>query len=131
MSDMDTCPSAPPLSAGLLDLEQLESLIVLGAEDFRELLGDVIGSVPGQITRIHADIHAGDAPHLRAHAHELRGMLLYFGCQALAMRLDELEHHPQAPSAEAAAIHADLETLWHHSLAAIQAWQLTVPEFAA
>lgn len=127
-----TKPSHPeyPQNSPLLDIEQLETLIVLGAADYHDLFGDVTGSVPDRIQRIGAAIQAGNAKQLRADAHELRGMLLYFGCEAMTRRLNLLELPPSPATAEAGAIQEQLLELWQQSLAAIQQWQQSVPELA-
>ena len=125
-------PSYPelPQAPTLLNLEQLETLVVLGRGDYLDLLNDVIQSVPLQLERIRSAIEDGRANQLAATAHELRGMLLYFGCDAMTRRLDPLENQPVIPPAEATAIHAQLLSIWQQSLAAIKLWEESVPDFA-
>jgi len=113
----------------LLNVEQLQSLVALGAADYFDLIGDVIGTVPGRINQIVAAIQGGDAKQVRAEAHGLRGMLSYFGCEALTSSLNTLEQQP-LPAPEAAdTIQAQLQALWQQTLSAIQQWEKTVPEF--
>ena len=120
----------PSQAPTLLNLEQLEALVVLGKDDYLDLLNDVMLSVPVRLERIRVAIEDEDAKQLAATAHELRGMLLYFGCDAMTRRLDPLEQQPVVPPAEADAIHADLLSIWQQSLAAIKLWEQSVPEFA-
>jgi len=129
MSAHSPVPSEPAQAPTLLNLEQLESLVVLGRGDYLDLLNDVIQSVPVQLERIRAAIADGRAKRVSATAHELRGMLLYFGCDAMTRRLDPLENQPAIPPGEAATIHADLLSIWQQSLAAIKRWEQSVPDF--
>ena len=123
-------PSELPQAPSLLNLEQLETLVVLGRVDYLDLLDDVVQSVPVQLERIRAAIGDGRAKRVSATAHELRGMLLYFGCDAMTRRLELLENQPAIPAADAATLHADLLSIWQQTLAAIKRWEQSVPDFA-
>lgn len=130
MSANPSSLSGPSQGPSLLNLEQLETLVVLGRVDYLDLLNDVSQSVPVQLDHIRAAIAGGQASQLAATAHELRGMLLYFGCDAMTGRLGALEAQPVVAAAQAGTIHAELLSVWQQTLAAIQLWEKTVPGFA-
>ncbi len=117
------------MQAPLLDLEPLESFVVLGYEDYLDLLGDVIRDVPGHLESIHTAILAGNSADVSTRVHSFRGMVSYFGCIALTGRLAELERQPAIAPTEAAAIHTELQDLWDRSLAALKDWEKSVPDF--
>ena len=125
---------APKITAAatgpLLDFRQLKPLAAIGIVDFRDLLNDVVEDVPAHLDKIRAAIQADDAPELQARAHTFRGMIANYGCIALAERLTRLEYQDQVIPAQAATIHAELQDLWDRSLAAIEVWEKSVPEFA-
>jgi len=129
MSATETSHPDHPEDSQLLNVEQLQSLVTLGAADYFDLIGDVIGSVPGRISQIAAAIQEGNAKQLRADAHGLRGMLSYFGCEAMTRSLNFLELQPLPEPAAASAIQARLQALWQKTLDAIQKWEKSVPEF--
>lgn len=118
------------MESTLLDHQQLESFIDLGFDDYLDLLGDVIHDVPGHLAHLRAAIQQGDSRELNARAHSLRGMLSYFGCVAMTDRLARMEHHESVVPDQAAATHSELHSLWEKSLAAIKAWEKSVPGFA-
>ena len=129
-SDAVSTSSAPPASA-LIDPEQLATFIDLGAEVYHEILNDAMPQISELIASIRDAIAANDPAMLNHAAHKACGTLLTFGCTALAQRCQSLESlNPVIPS-QAASIHAELESLWSQSLAAIKQWELSVPEFAA
>jgi HPt (histidine-containing phosphotransfer) domain-containing protein len=123
-----THPDLPP-EAPLLDFHQLETFIVIGIDDYRELLGDVVIEVPQQLEQIREAIQQGDAVTLKARAHGLRGLLAYFGCVAMTRRLAHLETQAGVAPAQADATHAELQALWEQSLAALAEWEKSVPDF--
>ena len=120
-----------PSRAPLLNLRQLETFCIIGYDDYLELLGDLSLEVPARLEQIRAAIEHGDAVELKTIAHSLRGILAYFGCAALNERFAALEAPDAvAPPEQAAAIDGQLQTLWQDSLAAIKAWEKSVPGFA-
>ena len=117
-------------AAILINPRQLEPLAILGIEDFHDILGDVVRDVPGCLKSLRAAIRAGDIATLKARAHSLRGMLANFGCVAMTARLARIEHLESIDPTEADAVQTELQQLWDQSLAAIKAWEKSVPEFA-
>lgn len=109
--------------AGILDTEQLETFLMLGYEDYENLLGDVVREVPSYISTIHASILAGDSSACSAATHSFRGMLSYFGCIKLTERLALLEKNALPEASRAGDIQAELLELWKKSLAAIRQWE--------
>jgi hypothetical protein len=128
---MDSPISSPSPQAPLLDYHQLETFVVIGVVDYLDLLGDVIEDVPVQLGQIQAAIEQGDMVHLKARAHALRGLVAYFGCVAMTARLADLERQDNILPGQAAATHAELQDLWHQSLAALRAWEKSLPDFTA
>jgi hypothetical protein len=127
---MEPSHSNPPPSEALLDLGQLNSFVAIGYDDYIDLLGDAVTDVTLHLTAIQAAIQQGNQAELRARSHSLRGMLSYFGCIAMTSRLKLLEENTSLTPPQAALMHAELEAMWVKSLAAIKAWEKTVPEFA-
>lgn len=127
---MEPPHSNPHPSETLLDLGQLNSFIAIGYDDYIDLLGDAVTDVTVHLAAIQAAIQQGNQADLRARSHSLRGMLSYFGCTAMTTRLKLLEENTALTPPQAALMHAELETMWVKSLAAIKAWEKTVPEFA-
>ena len=122
-------PDSGPEPA-LINPGKLQTFVMLGGDDYRELLGDLIREVPEQLDRMRTAIAAGDVAECRQRAHSLRGILGYFGCVVMTARLGALESRDAVMPEEAATIHADFQDLWHNSLAAIREWEKSVPEFA-
>ncbi len=113
----------------MLDLRQLGSFISLGREDFSELLEDMRNDVPKYLALIHSAMQAGDGEGSSAAAHSCRGMLSYFGCVALNVRLTTIEKFDSVSPSQATPIFDELTELWAESLAAIKEWERGVPEF--
>lgn len=113
----------------LLDYRQLETFIVIGIDEYHELLGDVTIEAPQQLGQIRAAIQQGDSATLKNRAHGLRGLLAYFGCVAVTRRLAQLETQDSVPPEQAESIHAELLDLWEQSLAALAEWEKSVPDF--
>lgn len=118
------------MNSTLLDLRQVEHLILIGRMDYLDLLGDVMRDVPLHLESIRSAIQEGDITELQARAHNLRGMISYFGCAAMAARLARLELHETIAPDQARAVHTELQSIWEQSLAAIKQWEKTIPEFA-
>jgi HPt (histidine-containing phosphotransfer) domain-containing protein len=114
----------------LLDYRQLEMFIVIGIDDYRELLGDVAIEAPQRLGQIRDAFQQGDSAMLKDRAHGLRGLLAYFGCVAVTKRLAQLETQEIVPPEQAASTHAELLDLWEQSLAALAEWEKSVPDFA-
>lgn len=117
--------------SGILDFDQLDTLAVLGFDDYQDLINDVIQSVPAHLERIQTAIRSGNSKQVGARAHELRGMLLSFGCAAMTRRLDSLEQHPVVDPDLASSLHSELTALWQKSIDSIRQWEKSVPEFTA
>ncbi len=130
MSTTEPSHSDHPEGSPLLNVEPLEALVTLGVDGYYDLIGNLIETVPGRIARIGAAIQEGDGKQLRADAHGLRGMLSYFGCEAMTRSLNILEQQPLPAPAAASTIQEQLLALWLESLAGIQQWEKSVPEFA-
>ncbi len=122
---MDPLPSV----TDIIDTEPLESFIIIGYEDYNDLLQDAIQQVPEGIESIRAGVAAGDHQAVKARAHSLKGMLSYFGCKTLTSRLQQLEDRPFAPG-DAPAVQAELLEYWEKSLSALRQWEKSVPGFA-
>lgn len=114
----------------LLDPRQLETFVMLGYEDYADLLADVTNDVPGYLATIRSAVLAGDAAATSAAAHSCRGMLSYFGCVALTDRLAGIEHSPQRDASSAEPEYVELVALWDATRAAILRWEQSVPDFA-
>jgi HPt (histidine-containing phosphotransfer) domain-containing protein len=125
MSLEPTNPTNP-----LLDPSQLETFIMLGYEDYADLLGDVERDVPGYFNIIHSAIASGDSKACSAATHSCRGMLSYFGCVALTSLLAELENGVLPDKSRAESVHNELLTTWESTLNAILKWEKSVPDFA-
>jgi HPt (histidine-containing phosphotransfer) domain-containing protein len=119
--------STPELT--LLDYHQLETFIVIGIDDYHELLGDVTLEAPEHLRQIKVAIQQGDAATIKTRAHGLRGLLAYFGCVAVTKRLAQLETQEIVPPEQADSTHAELLDLWEQSLAALAEWEKSVPDF--
>lgn len=119
----------PAVHTDLINRSQLASFIAIGREDFLNLLGDVVRDVPRHLDRIRNVVTRGDENGLKDAAHSLRGMLSYFGCIALTARLASFENRETVAPELAGSLHTELETLWESSLAAINEWEKSVPEF--
>jgi len=114
----------------LVNTDKLRTFLILGVDDYVEMLGDLIGEVPEQLDRMRDAIQSGDIADCRQAAHSLRGILGYFGCVAMTARLGQLEGRPSLAAEEAPTIHAEFQSLWSASLAAIRQWEKSVPDFA-
>lgn len=119
-----------PSHTHLLNHKQLDVLVLFGSKAYHELIADVVADVPTHLSGIRAAVEDSSQPELRVRAHSCRGMLANFGCIGMTERLARFEHESLPPAAEAASIHAELETLWQSTLAALHEWETTVPEFA-
>ncbi len=119
------------MESKLLDTHQLEPFIMIGITDYLDLLNDVIRDVPGHLENIRNAIRDGNSREFKNHAHTLRGMISHFGCIAMTTRLAQLEHHETVTPDQAAAVHAELQTIWEQSLAALKEWEKTAPGFAS
>ena len=113
----------------LLDHNQLETFIMLGYDDYADLLNDVRREVPGYFTTIRSAIASGDSKSCSAASHSCRGMLSYFGCIALNNLLSVLENGPLPDASSAESVHDQLLTVWDDTLFAIQEWAESVPDF--
>ena len=120
--------SGPPQQAPLLDYHQLETFAVIGIADYLRLLAEGIEDIPHQMAQICSSIQEGNVPQTRARAHGLRGLVAYFGCVAMTERLAHLENQEDFSPAQASAIHAELHAIWQQSLAALNAWQQSLPD---
>ncbi len=109
--------------AGILDTEQLETFLMLGYEDYANLLGDVVTEVPSYIATIHSSILSRDSGIYSAAIHSFRGMISYFGCINLTEKLAFLEKNALPEASFASDIQAELLKLWEKSLAAIRQWE--------
>ncbi|KAB2640420.1 MAG: Hpt domain-containing protein [Verrucomicrobia bacterium] len=116
-----------PRQLPLLDYHQLETFAVIGVADYLRLLTEVIEDIPKQMDQIRAAIQEGNVPQILARAHGLRGLVAYFGCVAMTESLAQLEKQEHFPPAQATAIHAELQSVWQQSLAALNAWQQSLP----
>lgn len=125
MSLEPTAPTNP-----LLDPSQLETFIMLGYEDYADLLDDVKRDVPGYFTVIRSAIASGDSKACAAAAHSCRGMLSYFGCTALTSQLAKLENGVLPDKSCAESVHNELLAIWESTLNAILKWEKSVPDFA-
>lgn len=118
------------MEKALLDLSQLESFIMVGLDDYHEILNDLIEELPKNFKEIHAAMSREDLPKIQSMVHSLRGMLSVFGCVQMSERLSEFENPDFHPSAsEADRIHSELVASWEQHLAALLEWEKTVPEF--
>ncbi|KAB2641818.1 MAG: Hpt domain-containing protein [Verrucomicrobia bacterium] len=124
---MGSINSGQPPQDPLLDYHQLETFAVIGIADYLKLLAEVIEDIPHQMAQISASIQEGNVPQTRARAHGLRGLVAYFGCVAMTSQLARLEELGDFSPVQAAAIHADLQVVWEQTLAAINAWQQSLP----
>lgn len=125
---MSTEPSDP--SQPLLDVSQLDTFVMLGYEDYADLLSDVKNDVPEYFRTIRAAIAAGDAKACRAASHSCRGMLSYFGCVALTHILDGLENGPLPEEGAAESTYNKLVATWEKTLTALVEWEKSVPDFS-
>ncbi|GAA5115546.1 Hpt domain-containing protein [Luteolibacter yonseiensis] len=125
---MDSEPTTS--SDSLLDVSQLDTFVMLGYDEYSELLGDVRREVPNYFTVIHGAIASGDSKTCSAACHSCRGMLSYFGCVVLNNLLGGLENGPLPDKSQADPIHDELLTTWNNSLNALLGWEKTVPDFA-
>jgi len=122
--------SSASLEPALIDPQQLATFIDLGPAAYRDVLGDALRQIPAHLTTIRDAIQDGNIPQLNATAHQARGTLLTFGCVAMTHRCVELEAWKTLIPGQAASIHAELKTLWEQTIAAINQWEQSVPEFA-
>lgn len=127
---MDSTHPATGPEPALINPGKLQTFVMLGADDYVEMLGDLMREVPEQLERMRSAIAGGDLAECRQRAHSLRGILGYFGCVVMTARLAALESREAVMPEEAAAIHAEFQALWQASLAAIREWEKSVPEFA-
>ena len=117
------------MESPLLNIDQLDSLTVLGPDDFLELLGDVVQDVPGYLENIHSAIRDNNLVELKSCSHSMRGMLANFGCIGMTAYLHQLEYERVVTPDLADSTHAELQDLWDRSMAAIKEWEKTVPDF--
>lgn len=123
---MNTRESGSPL----LDPRLLEAFIVIGYDDYLDLLRDVIHDVPVYLRNIRISIEKGNQADIRFLAHSLKGMLSFFGCIAMTARLHRLETQERPAPEQAGRCHTELQSLWEDSLAALMVWEKSVPEFS-
>ena len=126
---MDSTQEVPAPEPSIINTRKLQTFVILGIDDYTEMLGDLMREVPEQLEQMRIDIERGNFAECRQCAHSLRGILGYFGCVAMTARLAELETRESLMPEEAAAIHAEYQTLWHDSLAAIREWEKSIPGF--
>ncbi len=119
------------MESTLIDRHQLETFIAIGFADYHELLADVIRDSPAYLDAIRDAIRDGDLEKLKTKTHSLRGMISFFGCIGMTSKLARLGECSSVAPDRAAAIHAELLSLWEASLAAIEEWETCVPEFAS
>jgi HPt (histidine-containing phosphotransfer) domain-containing protein len=112
-----------------LDTNQLETFVEIGHSDYREIFEDFIHQIPLYLERIYQAIRDADSSTLRATVHSLRGMASLFGCVTLTQRLAQLEQDLEVHPAHAQHIHTELHSLWQSNLAALEAWEKSIPEF--
>lgn len=121
-------PSTP--ESPLIDPRHLQTFIILGRADYDDFLGDMIVEVPAQLEHIQAAIQQQNPASFKTHTHSLRGILAYFGCVTMTTRLAQLENQ-ECPAPELASpIHSELLSLWQSSLAAINQWANSQPDFS-
>jgi HPt (histidine-containing phosphotransfer) domain-containing protein len=125
---MDLEPTTP--SNLLLDISQLDTFVMLGYDEYSELLGDVRREVPGYFAVIRTAIQSGDSKACSAASHSCRGMLSYFGCVTLNSLLARLENEALPAASDADRIHDELLAVWEKTLAALHEWEKSVPDFA-
>ena len=126
---MDHSPPTSSHEPPLLDLRQLRSFVVIGHEDFLELLEDMGNDLPRCFENLRAAMLTGDVEESSSAAHYSRGMLSYFGCIALNQRLATIEALPTVDPSQADSIFHELSALWAESLVAIKEWERSIPEF--
>ena len=126
---MDPTQSAAGQESPLINTRKLQTFVILGVADYVEMFGDLMCEVPQQLARMHSAIAGGDLAECRQCAHSLRGILGYFGCVAMTVRLAELENRESVMPEEASAIYGEFHTLWHDSCAAIREWEKSIPDF--
>lgn len=114
----------------LLDVSQLDTFVMLGYEDYADLLNDVKRDVPGYFDAIRSAIASGDAKACSAASHSCRGMLSYFGCIMLSQLLGALENGALPDAAAAESTHNKLLATWEKTLTAIIEWEKSVPDFS-
>jgi PAS domain S-box-containing protein len=127
----DSTPSAPAAAPALIDSEQLDTFIDIGAVEYHDILGDMIRDVPVCLETIRTLIEDGDMPAFKRRVHSLKGSLACFGCVAMTERLSRLEHQANITVGDATPLHAELQALWQQSLCAIQEWEKSVPAFSS
>ncbi|MBK1880893.1 Hpt domain-containing protein [Luteolibacter pohnpeiensis] len=106
----------------LLDYDQLSIFIDVGLDEFRTIFQDVVKDVPNTLATISNALAGGDEKTFRAQLHSLRGMLLNFGCIAIAVVLMGLEKAPELPQIAPEALLQKLTQLWESTRAALEAW---------
>ena len=127
---MDSTQSPAGQEPPLINTRKLQTFVILGVDDYVEMFGDLMREVPPQLDRMRSAIEGGDLAECRQCAHSLRGILGYFGCVAMTVRLAELENRESVMPEEASAIHGEFQTLWHDSRVAIREWGKSIPDFA-
>ena len=128
---MDSTHPAPGPESPLINTRKLQTFVLLGIDDYLEMLGDLMREVPAQLTRLRSAIEQGNSDDCKQCAHMMRGILGYFGCVAMTDKLASLENQPNLPPTEATATYQDFQALWQHSLTAIREWEKSIPDFAA
>lgn len=116
--------SDPSYSTGteLLDLAQLEPFVEIGFDEFRDILDSMLEEAPVQLDALVASILSNNAAAGRSQAHSLRGMLLNFGCTAIADSLASVERSIDFPGGEPSSVVSGLQTLWTATRSELQDW---------
>ena len=114
----------------ILNTEQLEELLMLGATDYVEVRNDVMECVPTHIRLIRKAIQDGNAKQLRTEAHSLHGVVAILGAETIIQKLNALRQQELPEPTNAEAIQTQFETLWQQTLIAIQQWEKAKPELA-
>jgi len=114
--------SDSPASVELIDYAQLEPFVEIGFEEFRDILDSMVEEAPVLLQTLITAIETGDETTGRSKAHSLRGMLLNFGCNAMAVLLSGVERAPVFPGGDPAEIVSVLQTLWQRTRAELLDW---------
>ena len=110
---MDSTQPIPGPDLPLINIRKLQTFVMLGIDDYVEMLGDLMREVPEQLEQIRIAIEQGNLEDCREHAHSMRGILGYFGCVTMTRRLASLESRTSLMPEDAAATCEEFQTLCH------------------
>lgn len=117
-----------PPAPSLLDESHLAVIADIAFDDFKEILLEMIDEAPQLLNRIETELSNGELERAADAAHSFRGMLLNFGCPALAGRLLQIEKGATAGGDESAGVVAGLRECWAETETALNAWMTSVSE---